>query len=208
MTSSANGNNAPLWFMIILWTILALSVLLALVILILKLREFILSLKSMNYLKPNNFKKTDFTTISKTLLEFFGGLHQFIQKWVNLLKSVVTHFVGIRPTSIKALFSYYLWWGRRIGIKKYNYETPQEYLKRLRNELEGAYPELVASLSQLTLAHEKQCYGVYELSITEQELKEIFSTLVKYKRIKKQIKGDRNFIQILKDSIRGGSVSS
>ncbi|NLI91129.1 MAG: DUF4129 domain-containing protein [Peptococcaceae bacterium] len=185
--STGNGTYAPLWVMVPLWTILALVVLLILVILFLKVRDFIFSLRSMRNLTPDAFKENDFAVLTSSLREFFIRLHHVIRKWSSSIKAALVHFIGIPPSNMKALFSYYLWWGSRIGFKKLKNETPREYLMRLNQVFEIKYPELTANLSQLTLAHEKQCYGGSGLSMTGKEIKKVFSILVFYKRKTRKI---------------------
>ena len=188
-----SGAAAPLWVTYTLWAIIALMLVMILVMLIMKVRDSIQSLKAAQKLKPEPSARKDFAGVIRSLQEFFCGTYRLLCKWFSLLKQSIAHFIGIAPSNVQALFSYYLWWGSYIGLKKHSHETPREYLERLKNSFAADNSELLASLWQLTLAHEKLCYGGCEPSLGQQEIKKLFSVLVAHKRIEKKQIVSHNF---------------
>lgn len=184
-STSSYGTTAPLWFMILLWIILGFTIILLIIYGVIRLIEFIQFLK-LTKLDPGTRKASEGLDLVTTLRKFVEN----IPFWVAIIVRKAKHAayllafqIGISPKEIKGLYSYFLWWCGFIGIKRKSNQTLREYQEMLRQAIPELNSELVAGIERLTISYERYSYGGDPVPLSVEEVKEVYKTLAKYRRI-------------------------
>ncbi|ATW27200.1 DUF4129 domain-containing protein [Candidatus Formimonas warabiya] len=145
---SAFGDSAPLWFMIILWTILGILLILILIQAVVGLRRILRVLLDLKQSLPHDQKEgVTFRFHGKRLKE---QLARILKWFFHRVKELVREWLPLPPRGVKDLYYFFLRWGRRNGVRRAVGETPQEYLDRLCPLLKKKYPQMADSLADLT----------------------------------------------------------
>lgn len=147
-TYSAFGDTAPLWFMVILWTILGILLIFIFIQALFGLRRLLRALLALKQSLPHPQK--DSVTFhfqgrraKEQLVRFFKWLfHRF--------KLLVRKWLPLPPRGVKDLYYFFLRWGRRNGVERAVGETPREYLDHLWPLLKEKHPQMADSLADLT----------------------------------------------------------
>lgn len=175
------GNStAPLWLMIILWTILGILVLMLIIVLIIYCVRFISELRSLDFTwsrqrGPRIDSRIDRQAIKRMLLSIYERLRFKIKerlKWV----------FHISPANTLELYAYYLFWGKKMRLERLPGETAKEYFARLSPVLQSEHPHLLDSLGLLTESYDHLRYGGEETQLSPAMIVRIFRELKAAKR--------------------------
>jgi hypothetical protein len=142
------GSTAPLWVMIILWTILAVLLIFIIIQGAFGLRNifrtFLVLKRSLSYDRKENgifriWRKRQKKQLVHIFKYFLRHFKLFARKWLFL-----------SPWGVKNLYYFFLRWGQSNNMEKTAGETPQEYLDRLWPLLKEAHPQIADALADLT----------------------------------------------------------
>lgn len=176
---STGLNVAPLWVMIILWTILALLLVVTTLVIVSSLRRFLGDLirdfRAIEIeLKPQKRR----LYLRKIDLKMILSLFQYFRSYLRfIIKIILIKMFGIRPTTVNELYIYFLYWGKKIGWERLPAETPEEYLNRLAKVLEVNNQNHSLLLNELTEAFYKERYGGLNCNLSKEDIIQVSKEL-------------------------------
>lgn len=181
MSDQAGGGTAPLWFMIILWVVLAVMFLCALFLVCYNIYLQVRKLRRQRLVMPPP---------KRYALDHLGFLSLLAKAWLRLVtytgKVIRRWWRAVRrlpPDDCAGLYLYFLSWGRRHKVVRQPWETPHEYLSRLLSHPPLAGPhseELRQALIKLTNAFTGEYYGGQKNNLKPGQIKELWVRLLTY----------------------------